>query len=123
MHTLFATSHRSLMLAALLLLAGCAGLFASSPLITDPNRPTGELLINNQSGITVIKVQIDPCERSTFSGDRLGSDEVIPHGRQRSFMVTIGCWDIRLTGRDGSTVVKRLQVNTNGMRYTVGYEN
>lgn len=101
-----------------LLLCGCR---TGGSLITDPNLPTGELIINNQSGTTITKAQIAACQERYFGPDRLGSSETIPHNRRRSFTVSAGCWDIQLTRIDGSILIDHnLRVNTNGLLYTAG---
>lgn len=103
-----------------LLLVGCS---AGGSLITDPNLPTGVLIINNVSGMTITKAQIAACSERYFGPDRLGSSETIATHRRRSFIVSVGCWDIRLTRIDGSTLIDHgLRVNTNGLLYTVGQD-
>lgn len=119
MRTLFTASIKLAVLAALLLLAGCASLITGGPLITDPNLPTGQLIINNQSGVTLTGIAISNCRASSYGMNRLNRGEVVPHGRQRSFTVTVGCWDVYLHGADNSNRRQRMEVGANGMRYTL----
>ena len=117
MHTRFTPF---LALSALLFLAGCMSLFTGGPLIMDPNLPTGEIVINNQSGRSIVGVSISNCRASTYGPNRMERGESIPHGRQRSFTVSVGCWDVYVRGYDGSSQRQRMEVGTNGMRYTLG---
>ena len=110
---------RLLGLTVLLFFTGCSGFLTGGPLIMDPNLPTGQIVINNQSGRSIVGVSISNCRASTYGLNRMEQGEVIPHGRQRSFTVSIGCWDVYVHGSDNSSQRQRMEVGTNGVRYTV----
>lgn len=120
MNSRFTTPARLLALTALLFLSGCASLITGGPLIMDPNLPTGQIIINNQSGRTITGVSISNCRASSYGPNRMGQGEVIPHGARRSFTVSVGCWDVYVHGSDNSSQRQRMEVTTGGVEYTLG---
>lgn len=125
MHTSRKTPRRFLVLMGLaaLLLSGCYGFITGGPLITDSSLATGEIVINNRSGLTITRLHISSCRSSFYGPNRLEQHEVIPNGHQRSFTVSVGCWDVKAISANGLKTARQLQVTRNGVRYTVGYED
>ena len=84
-------------------------LFASScENISGPTGPqVGYLKIQNDTSVNILIVQFTKTDSETWGRDRLGSDEVIRPGRSKTFELSPGRWDVRLTLSDLDQVEKR----------------
>lgn len=79
---------------------GCAGLVTGGPLVSDPNGPTGRIVIYNRSQQDINVVLLSRCSASSYGLNRLPRDMAIPSGGQYAFTVSPGCWDASV-GRTG----------------------
>jgi hypothetical protein len=80
--------------------AGCAGMITGGPLVSDPNGPTAQITIVNQTPGEINVVLLSRCSASTYGLNRLPKDMAIPAGNRYSFTVSPGCWDVA-AGRVG----------------------
>lgn len=112
---------RSSVAASLLALAlgACASLITGGPLIRDPNGPTGQIIIQNNSSSAVRSVLISACNASSYGLNRLPRGTGIPAGQHMAFTVSAGCWDV-MAGNSNNVARRRLSVTANGQAvYTV----
>jgi hypothetical protein len=98
--------------------AGCAGMITGGPLVSDPNGPTAQITIVNQSQQGINVVLLSRCSASTYGLNRLPKDMGIPAGNRYSFTVSPGCWDV-VAGRTGyGDVRERFETVTAGSTAT-----
>ncbi len=111
---------RALLLGALVLASGCASLLTGGPLVRD-GEPTGTLVVENASGITLNVVLISACSASTYGLNRLPRGTGIPPGGRYPFTVSSGCWDVDAgSTATGGEARQRMTVGAGGTTvYTV----
>ncbi|HEX8394354.1 MAG TPA: hypothetical protein VF665_18560 [Longimicrobium sp.] len=80
--------------------AGCAGMITGGPLVSDPDGPTGQIVIQNRSRQDINVVLLSRCSASSYGLNRLPRDMAIPSGGEYAFTVSPGCWDASV-GRTG----------------------
>ena len=80
-----------------LMLAACGSDDDSS---TGPSTQA-TLQIKNSSSRTIVTVNFSSCSESSWGTDRLGENETIAPGAERSWQVAPGCYDIRAVASTG----------------------
>jgi len=110
----------TLVLPALLLLAGCEDLITGGDLIR-PGEPTGAIEVVNATSYIIDVVLISGCEVVSYGLNRLPDGGAIGPGGSYAFEVTAGCWDV-----DAGSIAaagearQRVTVDAGGVaRYTV----
>jgi hypothetical protein len=86
-------------LGALVSLTGCST-FIGGDLVRE-GEPIGQIVLNNQSGIGIDVVTISRCSAMSHGLNALSSGEIVYSGRQRTWTVNAGCWDVG-AGRTGT---------------------
>jgi hypothetical protein len=108
-----------LAVASALVLSGCESMITGGPLIR-PGEPTGSIIVANSTSGNIDVVLISECGASTYGLDRLPDNTVIPAGRQYSFTVSAGCWDVDAGAFGKGEARQRMTVAAGGStRYTV----
>ncbi len=87
---------------SLIRLLGLA-LFVSTALAcSDSTGPEStSILVRNRASLSVDFLYISDCSAAFWGNDRLGASEVILPGRDRSFAVDPGCWDVQAEFSNG----------------------
>lgn len=94
-------------------------LLTGGKLITNPNAPTGQIVVRNASSMSVTAVLISACSASSYGLNRMGRGQRIDPGADRAFTVTAGCWDV-MAGNTTHNARQRMQVPAHGaFVYTV----
>ena len=89
---------------AALTLAACGGDDGSTGPGPGPAPSQAKLVIKNASSLTIAVVRFSDCSDVSWGPNRLGANETIAAGGQRSWDVTPGCYDIRAEATTGSKV-------------------
>lgn len=111
------TMRSFLTLLAIIALSGC-GITGGS--LVSGDKPTGQIIVANQSGGVIDVILLSRCSSSTYGLNRLGRDEYVPSGYERVFTVDAGCWDVGV-GRVGfGQAYEKFEVRPGGtQRYTI----
>ena len=109
----------ALALACVAVLSACSSLITGGDLIR-PGEATGTIEVINNTGGTLDVVLISECNASTYGLDRMGENEVIPHGASRAFTVSAGCWDVDAGAFGVGEARQRMTVAPGGItQYTI----
>lgn len=76
---------------------------------TQPSPGIAELMLKNDSGITVCAVYISTTESDSWGDNRLTGSEAIQSGSSRNFQVPEGSYDVRADDCDGNPVSEEVQ--------------
>jgi hypothetical protein len=99
-------------------LAGCDTI-TGGPLIR-PGEPTATLIIINETYGYLDAVVISDCNAMSYGFNRLGDNESIPPGGERSFVLSAGCWDVGTGEFAGGEAYERMTLYPNDvMRYRI----
>ena len=119
-HPLHPAMRIALLLSVVLLASGCANLLTGGPLVRD-GEPTGTIVVENASRVTLNVVLISTCSASTYGLNRLPRGTGIPPGARYPFTVSAGCWDVDAgSTATGGEARQRMSVAAGGTTvYTV----
>ena len=65
-----------------------------------------DIIIENESGVSITQVFIRDCDSSNWGSDRLGAEEVIAPNESRGFNVGEGCYDLRADFLSGGQAIE-----------------
>ncbi|MCX8067586.1 MAG: hypothetical protein RMK65_08270 [Anaerolineae bacterium] len=90
---------------------------AVPPTIPSPTQPPSgmaELVVKNNSGISVCSVYISPVESESWGENALAENEVIRSGSQREFQIPEGSYDLLTHDCEGNLVAYHMDVSLTG---------
>ena len=86
--------------AAALLLSGCATITGGE--LVQPGQPVTQLVVYNNTGMTINALTISKCNAMSHGLNRLTSGQYIPNGGRMRFSISPGCWDVMAGSTSGS---------------------
>jgi hypothetical protein len=82
-----------------------------TPATSDGTDRFAQLTVINDLDVTACYIYISPTTEDTWGEDWLGATEILAAGRERTFDLTAGAWDLLATDCDQKELAQKMQVS------------